>query len=61
MSYGQLVVVRELTKSEARRLEQQLSKKPHHVSFDGWKINVHGVSVGTIGHNVQCITVRGTA
>ena len=62
VSYGKLIIERELTKAEARQLERDLSNKAWYpLGFDGWKIKVLDVQVGEHDGNVQYITVRATA
>jgi len=58
-SYGKLVIVRDLTKKEARDLENRLSTRST-LRVDGWIIRVDDVSIGVNGHNIQYLTVKGT-
>lgn len=60
MSYGKLIVERELTKDEARQIEQAVDRGLD-ISFDGWDIGVTDIEVATVGHNIQHITIKGVA
>jgi len=60
MAYGKLIVTFELTKEEAQRLEENLSKS-RRVKFQGINVQVTDIKVGTVGHNVQYLTVEGNA
>jgi hypothetical protein len=63
-SYGKLVVTFDLTKDEARDLEETLAKK-RRIQLAGTlryrEIHVEDIQVSEVDHNVQYLTVKGNA
>jgi hypothetical protein len=73
MEYGKLIIELLLSKSEARAIEDLLSYSTHGAfpietlvtragrSFEHTLVTCRDIQVSEVGHNVQYLTVKGTA